>query len=152
MDRYMYIQSDESDNLFLDNKVYRFKVHLNGTLSFPGFWKVGLMELHARKLKNKPRGSSKGDDVIYIFANFCKGSILKGVETPILRRLQMNARDGWSYKFESPMYVPLKRKELLEFEMYIKTEDGSFVAFLESPLYLTLHFKQYPFYSAFESM
>lgn len=153
MDRYVYVKSDESNNYFPENEVYRFKVHLKVPLSFSGFWKVGLMELQVKKTsKSRPRGKSKSDNAIYIFTNFCKDSILKGVETPILRRLEMNTRDGWSYSFDTPIYVPMKRTELLEFEVYIKAEDGSFASFLESPLYLTLHFKQYPFYMDFESL
>lgn len=49
MDRFVYVKSDESNNYFPENEVYRFKVHLKVPLSFSGFWKVGLMELQVKK-------------------------------------------------------------------------------------------------------
>lgn len=103
-------------------------------------------------LNEQKLSKSKGGNAIYIFTNICKDSIVNGVEKPILSRLEMNDRKGWSYAFDSPIYVPMKRTELIEFEMYIKTDDGSFATFLESPVYLTLHFKRYPFYVDAESL
>lgn len=148
MDRYLYLKSDESDNYFATNQVYSFKIHLKVPLYFTGTWRVGLLELHAQKAKGR---QSKGDDSIYVFSNICKDSIVNGVEKPILRRLERSDKNGWNYVFNSPIYVPLKRTELIEFEIYIKTEDGTFATFLESPIYLTLHFKRYPFYVDIDS-
>lgn len=149
MDRYVYIKSDESNNYFLDNKVFRFKVHLKTPLSFHGFWKVGLVELHANVKKTiaKP----KDIQAIYLFTNICKESIVNGEEQPLLRRLEKNSKNGWSYIFDTVLYLPVKRKELLEFEVHIKCEDGTVPSFLDSPLHMTLHFKQYPFYGDYES-
>ena len=145
MEHYVYIKSDESDLYFPENKVYKFKVHLSTPLYFPGVWKVGLVEFEAGR--GKSRLPTKGDGAVYVFTNICKSSILDGAEKPVLRRLPMNEKNGWSYIFDSPIYLPISKKELIEFEVYIKTDDDSFATYLNSPAYLTLHFKRYPFYS-----
>ena len=71
-------------------------------LQFSGIWTVGLVEFHADKNKNR---IAKGDEGISIFSNICKGSIVNGVEKPILRRLEMNRKNGWHYMFDSPIYL-----------------------------------------------
>lgn len=39
-----------------------------------------------------------------------------------------------------------------ELEFAIKTADGEFASFINSPVYITLHFKRYPFYPNYESI
>ena len=70
---------------------------------------------------------------------------MHGVEQPLLRRLDRNKAKRWDYMLDTPYYLPVKRKELREFEIYIKSEDGIFATELKEPLQLTLHLKQYPF-------
>lgn len=94
----------------------------------------------------------KDDDAIYVFTNICKDSILMVQKKTLLRRLQMNDKNGWSYIFDNPIYIPVRRKELIEFEVYIKAVDDLFATFLESPSYLTLHFKRYPFFTDADSV
>jgi len=151
MDRYLYVSSDDSTEYFSDNQAYKFKVHLHHPLTLRGFWKVGLVEFHA-EAQAKVRPSQKKDQALYIFTDLCKGSILWGSEQPLLRRLESNSKSGWDFTFENAIYLPVTKKELVEFEVVIKTEDGTFPSFLKSPLHLTLHLKPYPFYSDYESV
>ena len=146
MDRYVYIKSDESDRYFSENQVYKFKVHLKVPLVFSGFWKVGLIEFHAKMTKSRITNQSSA---IYICSNICKCSIVDGVEKPLLRRLEPNDITSCNYIFETPLYLSLNKKELIEFEIYILTEYESHASFIDSPLFLTLHFKQYPFHMDF---
>jgi hypothetical protein len=108
-----------------------FKVHLNTLLTFNGVWKVGLLEFEAAKVKTT---KGKGDEALYVFTNICKESVLQGMEQPLLRRLQSNAKSGWSYVIEWVIYLPLKVRDRTEFEVYIKTSDGGVPSFLASPL------------------
>lgn len=140
-ERYVYVRSDESDAYFSDNRVYRFKVHLSLPLSLNGRWKVALTEFYAfDKSKTKPKTA------LYIYTDLCKESIVHGVEQPLLRRLEKNTADGWDYAIDAPYYLPVKKGEVREFEIYIKAGDGTFVSDLKQPLHLTLHMKQYPFF------
>ena len=82
MKRYLYIRSGESTAYFSDNKVYRFKVHLSLPLSLNGNWRVALTEFRAvEDYKSK----LKSVDVLYIYSDICKESIVHGVEQPLLR-------------------------------------------------------------------
>lgn len=103
MDRYLYLKSDESDSYFTLNQPHLFKVHLNVPLYFSNLWTVGLVEFHAERTKSK---KSKDQEGVSIFTNFCKDSIVNGVEKPILRQLEMNERNGWHYIFDSPFTFP----------------------------------------------
>ena len=142
MERYLYIRSDESNAYFSDNEAYRFKVHLSLPLSLNGNWKVALTEFRA---VDQSKSRSKPADALYIYSDICKERIVHGIEQPLLRRLNMNKNKRWDYMLETPYYLPVKRKELREFEIYIKSGDGTFASDLKQPLQLTLHLKQYPF-------
>jgi len=141
MEKYIHVQSSDSDAYFSDNEVYRFKVHLSLPLTLRGFWKVALTEFyasHAEKVKHNI-------DFLYIYSDLCKESIVHGHEQPLLRRLSKNTDQGWIYNLESPYYLPIKKNEVREFQVFIKLGTGEFATDLIQPLHLTLHLKQYPF-------
>jgi hypothetical protein len=147
MEKFLYIQSNESNDYFSDNRACKFKVHLDVPLTFNGFWKVGLVDI-----RDKQIWKLLNTECLYVYSSLCKESIVQGSEQPILRRVKPNVIDGWDYIFDSPIYLPLKKKEVREFEIYIKSGDMSFPSFLDSPVNLTLHFKRYPFYADYESL
>lgn len=141
-ERYIYVKSDESSEYFDHNKTYKFKVHLQLPLYFYGKWKVALVQFHATE---KGKSSSKADEGLYVYTDLCKESIVYGEERALLRRLEKTEKGKWDYTFDTPFYVPVK-KELREFEIYIWREHDKDATELNKPVYLTLHFKQYPFF------
>ena len=142
-DRYIYVKSDESDEYFADNETYKFKVHLQLLLYFYGKWKVALVQFHAAE---KGKSSSKDNEGLYVYTDLGKESIVYGEERSLLRRMHRNVKGKWDYTFDTPFYVPVKKQEVQEFEIYIKRERDVNATQLIKPVYLTLHFKQYPFY------
>ena len=64
MDRYLYVQSDESNAYFVDNSTTRFRVQLKFPLYLPGVWKVALVEFHAA---DRSKATTKADDCLYIY-------------------------------------------------------------------------------------
>lgn len=143
MDKYLYIKSDESNAYFSDNEVYRFRIHLNKPLTLHGSWKVALTEFYAfDDTKSKTNTTS----ALYVYSDLCKECIVHGEEQPLLRRLDKNKKNSWDYTLDSTYYLPVKRKEVREFQIYIKRGDGTYASDLKSPLHLTLHLKPYPFY------
>lgn len=141
-ERYIYVQSDESDDYFDDNKTFRFKIHLQLPLYLEGFWKVALVDFHAREKKTTTKASSG----LYIYSDLCGESIVKGEERPLLRRLEKNKKNEWDYNLDTPYYLPVKKKELREFDIHIKQDDDTVASVLVKPVRLTLHLKRYPFY------
>lgn len=142
-DRYIYVKSNESDRYFVGNTTYKFKVQLKLPLYFYGKWKVGLVQFHATE---KGKSNTKADEGLYVYTDLCKESIVYGEERALLGRLEKNGKGKWDYAFQNPFYVPVKKQELQEFEIYIKREQEQDATELIEPVYLTLHFKQYPFF------
>jgi hypothetical protein len=143
MDRYLYVQSDESNTYFDDNTTTRFRVQLQFPLDFPGVWKVALVEFHAAETS---KSSIKADEGLYIYADLCKESIVYGEERPLLRRLKKSSRGKWDYILDTPFYLPVSKHEVRDFEIYIKGERDEDISHLVKPVRLTLHFKHYPFW------
>lgn len=143
MDRYLYVQSDESDAYFDDNTTSRFRVQLNFPLNLAGVWKVALVEFHATE---KAKSTTKADEGLYIYADICKESIVLGEERPLLRRLEKSSKGKWDYMLDPPFYLPVSKTEVRDIEVYIKGERDENVTYLLKPVHLTLHFKHYPFW------
>lgn len=150
MELYVHISDSESNNIFNDNRSYHFKVQLKLPLHFDGYWKVALCEISIHPDPNVKKKDLS--DHLFIYSNICQESIVNGVKQTLLRRIEKNTRDSWNYVFDSPFYFPLKKSEIQELEISIKTADGELASFVTSPVHLTLHFKRYPFYPSYESI
>ena len=140
-ERYIYVKSGESDDYFPDNRLHHFKVYLKLPLYLDGLWKVALVQFHATE-----KSKSKASAGLYIYSDLCGESIVKGEERPLLRRLEKNKESEWDYNIDNPFYVPVRKKELRGFEIYIKQEDDADASELSQPVHLMLHLKRYPFY------
>ena len=81
---------------------------------FYGKWKVALTEFHATEIV---KSSNIGR--IYVYTDLCKESIVFGEERLLLRRLEKNRKAKWDFMFDTPFYIPVKKQELREFEIYI---------------------------------
>lgn len=140
-EKFIYVQSDESDAVFSDNETYKFRVQLKSPLFLSGTWKVALVEFHATQTS---KSTLKADEGLYIYSDLCSESIIAGEERPLLRRLEKNSRAKWDYILD-PFYIAVKKKEVREFNIYIKREDDTYASDLVKPARLTLHLKRYPF-------
>ena len=66
--------------------------------------------------------------------------------TPASKATGKNRKAKWDFTFDTPFYIPVKKHELREFEICIKRDRDKDATELNNPMYLTLHFKQYPFF------
>lgn len=137
MERYVYIDSTESNELFPENKVYAFKIHLNTPLVLDRHYRVALVEFCAKTGKTKLKHAEQS---LYIYSDICTGSIVQGEDRPLLRQLVKNNRNSWEFILTTPFFIPLKRYTISDFWIYIKDSHGEFATFLEDPLKLTLLF------------
>ena len=149
MDFYVYVRSDETDKYFPENKAYKFISRLNSPINLEGFWKVALVEFYA--LDNS-RSRNSSSETLYIYSDICKESIINGSKKSVLRRVFKNDKSGWKNIFDSPFYLPVNKKYFQEFELQITTDYLTEAIFLKSPVHITLHFKQYPYYTDYESI
>ena len=139
-DRYIYLQSNESNEYFSENQTGHFNVQLKAPLYLDGSWKVALVNFHASE-----KTKSKASNGLYIYSDICGESIVKGEARPLLRRLEKNKKNGWDFTLDTPYYVPVRRKEIREIEIHIKQEDDTTASDLVKPLRQPLHLKRYPF-------
>lgn len=103
---------------------------------------MAIKEFHASE---DSKSRTKTMNALYIYSDICGESIVKGEERPLLRRVEKNKKNGWGYTFDSPYYLPIRKKDLRQFQLYIQQEDGSSASNLKEPLYITLHLKPYLF-------
>ena len=141
MDHIVYIRSDECDDYFKDNQAYKFKVHLKNPLILKGFWTVALEEFYCT-IPSKARN----EEVLYLFCNICKESIIDGELKPILRRIHSTKKSQWLHTFTTTFQLPVLKQEIYEMEFYIETTKRQLASFLSEPLMITLRFRSYPFY------
>lgn len=76
-DRYIYIQNNESNECFSENKTGHFKVQLKAPLYLDGSWKVALVNFHASE-----KEKSKANYGLYIYSDICGESIVRGEASP----------------------------------------------------------------------
>ena len=143
MEHYLYVQSDESNIFFEDNTTTKFRVQLKAPLFLQRLWKVALVEFHATE---KAKSTIKADEGIYIYSDLCRGSIVFGEERALLRRLEKNGKSKWDYILDQPFYLDVSKKEIRDFEIYIKRSVNEDISHLMKPVHLTLHLKRYPFW------
>ena len=137
----VYLQSGECNNYFpTKKKTWHFKIHLKTPLIFDGKWKVALLEFKASASKTKSKNNT--NQTLFIFSNICDESILNGEKNPVLRRVSPYKSNQWDTRFERPIYLTIKKKELLEilFEIYIKDLNNGDASFLQEPVLVTLQF------------
>ena len=128
MDRYVYIESDDSDSYFKDNERCKFKIHLKYPLMLPGTWKVGLVAFYTTINTRQKLNSS----TLYLYCNFCKESLVQGELRKLLRNIPMTKQNKWQHSFQN-VYVPVSSEEILEMEFYIKNQRWAASIILEQP-------------------
>ena len=108
-----------------------------------------MSEFHVESKTTKSKGKIQ---ILDVFSNVCKESIVSGEEQSLLRHMQQNLATGWSHIFDPIIYLPIEHREIYEFEIVIRSDDGSIPSFLKGPVRLTLLFKRYPFYAGDEAI
>ncbi|KAK3108163.1 hypothetical protein FSP39_002302 [Pinctada imbricata] len=121
-----------------NNSSFRYCSHLNSPLILEGRWKVALVEAFLSS-------SSPSHELLYISSNICDDSIIEGRKESFLRRLSPNSPGQWKAVIQSPHYIDVKMNEILDIDLYVKTESGDWASFLDEATTVTLHLKAFPF-------
>lgn len=137
----MIIHSDGSKKYFSQNSSNHFHSYLQAPLTLNGTWKVALVDIVLN-----PTGS-KTKQNLYIHSDVCGESIVDGQNQNLLRMVRALKVGNWSQTFDSPYYVPVRKSDIRDLEINIKTGKGDLASFVKGRVTITLHFKQYPFLS-----
>ena len=141
---FLFVDSDWDENkaYFPDNTPTNFKVHLAEPIQLDNIWKVALTEI---RIKDDNKITYMND--LYVLCDFVDYSIVNGGQRqPILRRLQFVKKGNWTNKYESPNYLTINKTTIVDLEFYILNKYLKNPSFLQKPVSLTLHFRQYPFF------
>lgn len=142
MSHYVVIHSDGCANYFPDNKPYHFRSHFQSPLNLHGTWKVALVDITLTSF-----GGTKTRKNLYLHSDICEESFLDGEKEALLRPIRALKVAYWSQSFDTPYYIPVKKTDVRDIELFIKTGKGEYASFLTDRVTVTLHFKQYPFLS-----
>lgn len=63
------------------------------------------------------------------------------VRKSLFRRVVQTISRKWGVIYEAPIYLSMNKKEIYEFEIYIKDVEDRSASFLQEPVLITLHFK-----------
>ena len=81
MERYVYSQDTDSDQIFSDNTPFNFKTQLNSPLNFEGYWKVALTEI---SLQMDSKKHLKTSDNTFFILTFVKRVLMQVVNMQFL--------------------------------------------------------------------
>ena len=124
--------SDKNKNYFPNNVPYHFKTYLKQSLLLEGTWKVALTDID---FEEKITAST-----LYVECSVCEGTIVDGVNTNGLRKVNTAMRRTFSNSFNWLYYVRVIKSEIRDIEITLKDSSGALATFLTRPVTITLHF------------
>ena len=127
---YVFLRSDDSLNIYPNNRPHHFTTHLNSPLLLSEGCKVGLVEFYSPQ---------KHSSELCIQSSICYESSLSASATPVMRIIYPGAKTFM--QFNPIYYIPLRYTEIKDVEIYITDRDGKACSFLNEPVSLTLCFK-----------
>jgi hypothetical protein len=104
-DIYIHVSSKDSALYFPLNRPALFRVKLNTTLNLEGTWKMGLCSIYMKNV-NLQTNASLVPSILFISCNVCTGLIVNGIQTRILRSIDM--RENVSIDYSFVYYVPIE--------------------------------------------
>lgn len=136
----MVLSSDDGKSFYPNNTSYDFRIKLNRTLQFDGYWVVALTEIRISEKAQK-------DVELFVCSDLCQDSFVGSSEQPLLRRVFYEDVKNSNIIYTQPYYVPVKLTDVQQIRIYIKDENGNDASFLKKKVTVTLHFKKFPFLS-----
>ena len=133
----MVLSSDDGLNFFPNNTSHDFRIKLNRSLQFDGYWVVALTEINTVNRTQKQE--------LFVYSDLCQDSFIGTSEQPLLRRIVYDKINQKNIIYDNPYYVPIKLREIQQIHIYIRDDKGQDASFLKGKVTITLHFKKFPF-------
>ena len=132
MSIFVIASSDKNKNYFPNNVPHHFKTSFKHSLLMEGTWKVALTEID---FDEKITAS-----ILYVECSVCEGTIVDGINTNVLRKVNTDMRRSFSNSFNWLYYIHVIKPEIRDIEITLKDSNGSLATFLTKPVTITLHF------------
>jgi len=135
-DFYLHLHCADSLLSHFDNHAGDFTVDLPRRFLLNGQWECGLAEItfvsDFEKLANR----------IYVCSNLVEDSYLKGTSLPILRSIDVEAKEKVDLILNPVFYFKVRREELSRLQIFIRNDTLGSSRFKIDRLYCTLHFRR----------
>lgn len=141
---YIYLQSNDSIELYPDNNGARFTVRLPKRLHMSGTWTCALCEIHIPPIHSQGFTWTPALPIA-VCSTLCAGSVLTGMHVPVLRQIILSdqeQREGTSLSFNPLYYIPIVQADLEAISIYLKTTPGFKFSLGDQLLYCLLHLRK----------
>ena len=133
-ERYIYICSDDCNNLFPGNKASSFTISIPEALIFESDWEVALVQFAYPPTKIRDR-------TVSVVCDIAEDSIVGESRLPILRRVTLSAK-GKSIIYPSPHYHKVKNNHIRQLSIQVLNQSGDEHSFSSGSSWFTLHFRR----------
>jgi len=136
---HLYLSSEDSKDLYPNNKPSSFVVQLPKTICLKGMWMCALCEVQYN------HEAARSHENIYICSDLCEGSIVGKRMFPVLRQVFTKGKKSrrlTQEQYSQLYYVKVTKEEFNTITIHIKDRNGDEVSFLTQELNCILHFKK----------
>ena len=136
-DFYIFLTSDDSIDLFPNNKPSEFTVSLGRNINLSGTWLCGLKEITYHINEDLP-------ETVLILCNICEQSYVRNTYMPILRRLHfpLTEEGVFTDTLYEPFYMKVIDNNLSNITICIRGQDDADVEFDHHSIKCVLHLKR----------
>ena len=127
--KYLYINSNDSKEIFKDNSPFDFTVELSDFLDLTRNWSVALSEIWF--------DNSRIDQQLNIFSDICDYNHIFDNQLPILRRIYNTS------EFINLYFIKLSRSHISTIRIYIRDKNNEIPSIDVSEVNCTLLLKKY---------
>ena len=132
MDHYLFISSQDAQDLHPENTSTDFTIELPRTYELTGDWEVALKEIELR-IK---------EDLVYICSDICEESYAHGSLVPILQSARRERKNKAVFHFTDPYYLPIRTHILTKVGIIIRGRDLQSLPKDKTVVYCTLHLRK----------
>ena len=132
MNHYLFISSQDAQDLHPENTSTDFTIELPRTYELTGDWEVALKEIELR-IK---------EDLVYICSDICEESYVHGTLVPILQSARRERKVNVVFQFIDPYYLPVRVSTLNKVRIIIRGRDLKPLPKDKTVVYCTLHLRQ----------
>lgn len=125
---YLYINFNDSSNIFSENTPWDFRIMLDNNLNLNGNWLCALLNISSDTKIREP---------LLFFCDFCENNIVCNKLLPVLRKT--NIPESYTKLYN----CFITRDQLKTFRIYIRTTDLKIPSYTCSKLHCTLRLTQY---------
>ena len=130
---YIFISSNEFDNVYPLNTNTTFSIDLPSNLCLNTGWEVALKELWIKSQENREQ--------VDLCADFCVETLVNGKFIPLLRRIEL--KKAYNHiMYDNPDYCNISRGDLKHVSFFIIHPSKKDLSFIKGEVTVKVHFRR----------